>query len=168
MRSGVRPALPLLLLTAIVTAACGVRPTGVVGAGDPAVAQQAVPQTTVYVVRQNRLVPVRRVAFPGAPQAALYALWERGVTGQELAQGLESPMGALRDFHVIFDTGDLPTGVLQVSFLSSPAVSDLVRAQIVCSGTAQPGVRRVQLAEEGALFLRRPMNCSRFSRYMSG
>jgi hypothetical protein len=163
VRTGVR--VFLALLAVIVTAACGVRPTGVIAAGSPAVAQQAVPQTTVYLARQNRLVPVRRVAFPGAPQAALYVLWERGATGQEAAEGMVNPIGVLSDFHVIFASGDLPTGVLQVSFLSAPDVTDLVRAQIVCSGTAQPGVRRVQLVEEGTSALRRPMTCSQFRRY---
>jgi hypothetical protein len=77
-------------------------------------------------------------------------------------------MQDLIDFHAIFGTGHLPPGVLMASFSSVRPVSDLLRAQIVCSGTAQPGVQRVQLAEEGAPVLRRPMRCSSFRRYLAG
>jgi hypothetical protein len=157
----------LLLLAGLLVTACGVRPTGVLGAGDPALAQQAVPQTTVYLARQERLVPVRRVAFPGAPQAALTALWEQGAKVPEAAQGLSNPIADLDEFDVVFDAGGTPSGVLTVFILSARPVSDLLRAQIVCSGAAQPGVQLVRLINVESARVR-PMRCSSFRRYLAG
>jgi hypothetical protein len=164
-RPGVR--LGVTCAALLFAAACGVRPTGVITAGEPAVAGQAVPQTTVYLARRGRLVPVRRVAFPGAPQAALNALWEQGAKAPEKAQGLWSPMSDLGVFYAIFNRGALPPGVLMASFYADRPVSDLLRAQIVCSGTAQPGVERVQLADPADPVLRRPMRCSSFRRHLA-
>ncbi|MEV5708766.1 hypothetical protein [Actinoallomurus sp. NPDC052274] len=131
----------LALVTVLLGTACGVRPTGVIGAGEPAVAQQAVPQTTVYLVRGGRLVPVRRVAFPGAPQAALYDLWQSGPTADELAAGMWSPLANVLVYKVrVWD------GILTVEYERDAPVSRLLMAQIVCSGTAQPDIRRVQVA----------------------
>jgi hypothetical protein len=158
----------LPLFAGLLVAACGVRPTGVIGSGAPVVAQQAVPQTTVYLARGERLVPVRRVAFPSAPQAALNALWEQGAKIPEDAQGMSNPMADLNEFHAIFNRGDLPPGVLMASFSSDRPVTDLLRAQIVCSGTAQPGVQRVQLADRAESVLRPPLRCSSFRRYLAG
>lgn len=80
------------VLTLLVATGCGVRPTGVISAGDPAVAQQAVPQTTIYMVRQNKLAPLRVVSVPGAPQVAVEALWDRQ-TQVAADQGLLNPAG---------------------------------------------------------------------------
>ncbi|GAB3961000.1 hypothetical protein GCM10029978_012070 [Actinoallomurus acanthiterrae] len=143
----VRPFVVPFVLAALLTA-CGVRPTGVIGAGDPVVAQQAVPQTTVYLARNGRLVPVRRVAFPGAPQAALYDLWSRGATSTEVAGGISNPLEnvTLLDIKV-------SQGTLVVDYYRDVVLPRLVRAQIVCSGIAQPDIRHVELvgwAYEGA------------------
>ncbi|WP_433176611.1 hypothetical protein [Actinoallomurus sp. CA-150999] len=159
----VRDGLPLL--AGLLVAACGVRPTGVVGAGDPALAQQAVPQTTVYLARQGQLVPVRRVALPSTPQAALTALWQEGPRVSEAAQGLSNPLADLKEFDVVFNTS-MP-GALTVFFLSGGPVSDLLRAQIVCSGAAQPGVRLVRLIDIHTAHVQAP-KCSHFSRYLAG
>ncbi|MEV5746446.1 hypothetical protein AB0L00_01385 [Actinoallomurus sp. NPDC052308] len=129
------------LVTMVLGTACGVRPTGVIGAGEPAVAQQAVPQTTVYLVRGGALVPVRRVAFPGAPQAALYDLWQSGPTGNELAAGMWSPLANLV-VHAI----RVRDGILTVEYERDQPVTRLLMAQVVCSGTAQPDIRRVRMA----------------------
>ncbi|WP_433176609.1 hypothetical protein [Actinoallomurus sp. CA-150999] len=165
-RRALRCVVPLVVVAPV--AACGVRPTGVIGSGAPVVAQEAVPQTTVYLARGERLVPVRRVAFPGAPQAALIALWQQGAKVPEDPQGMSNPLAELDEFHAIFNRGDLAPGVLMASFSSVRPVTDLLRAQIVCSGTAQPGVQRVQLAEQGASVLGRPLRCSSFRRYLAG
>lgn len=161
----VRDGLPLL--AGLLVAACGVRPTGVMGAGDPALAQQAVPQTTVYLARQGRLTPVRRVALPGAPQAALIALWQEGPKVPEAAQGLSNPLADLKEFDVVFDRSGMPSGVLTVFFLTGRPVSDLLRAQIVCSGAAQPSVRLVRLIDIHTAHVQSP-KCSHFSRYLVG
>jgi hypothetical protein len=158
----------LLMLAGLLVTACGVRPTGVLGAGDPAIAQQAVPQTTVYLARQGRLVPVRRVAFPGAPQAALTAVWEQGPKVPEAAQGLWNPLADLAEFHAVFNTGDMPPGILWALYSSAGPVTDLMRAQIVCSGTAQPGVQGVELIDMAASVRTGPLRCSSFSRYLAG
>ncbi|MEV0407674.1 hypothetical protein [Actinoallomurus sp. NPDC050550] len=138
MRQVLRFAVAFVL--AVLVTACGVRPTGVIGAGEPAVAQQAVPQTTVYLARSERLVPVRRVAFPGAPQAALYDLWSRGATSTEFAGGMRNPADDISLLDITFHQG-----LLVVDYYRDAPLSRLVKAQIVCSGTAQPAVRRVQL-----------------------
>jgi hypothetical protein len=137
-RHGLRVALALVI--ALSGTACGVRPTGVVGAGEPAEAQQAVPQTTVYLVHNGRLTPVRRVAFPGAPQAALYDLWRSGPTEAESAAGMWSPFSGI----LLFDI-KVRGGTLSVHYYRKVAMSRLLMAQIVCSGAAQPDVRRVRL-----------------------
>ncbi|GAA4606243.1 hypothetical protein GCM10023195_22290 [Actinoallomurus liliacearum] len=129
------------LVTVLLGTACGVRPTGVIGAGEPAVAQQAVPQTTVYLARGGRLVPVRRVAFPGAPQAALYDLWQSGATGDELAAGMWSPL-----MKIMVHDIRVRDGILTVEYERGGPMSRLLMAQIVCSGTAQPDIRRVRMA----------------------
>ncbi|GAB3960998.1 hypothetical protein GCM10029978_012060 [Actinoallomurus acanthiterrae] len=176
--AGLRPArfrhsLPLArfrhglpMLAGLLVAACGVRPTGVIGSGAPVVAQQAVPQTTVYLARGQRLVPVRRVAFPGAPQAALNALWEQGAKIPEEAQGMSNPMADLASFHATFERE--ARGMLLASFSPVRPVTDLLRAQIVCSGTAQPGVQRVLLAYPSASLNEPPLRCSSFRRYLAG
>lgn len=130
----------LALVTVLFGSACGVRPTGVIGAGEPAVAQQAVPQTTVYLARNGRLVPVRRVAFPGAPQAALYALWQSGATQEEIRVQEWSPFSELPLLGI-----KVHAGVLSVHYYRKTVMSRLLTAQIVCSGTAQPDIRRVRL-----------------------
>ncbi|MCO5994591.1 GerMN domain-containing protein [Actinoallomurus rhizosphaericola] len=131
----------LAVAAALLGAACGVRPTGVIGAGEPALAQQAVPQTTVYLVRNGRLVPERRVAFPGAPQAAVYALWLSGPTQDEIAAGIWSPLAKLPLYEITVDDG-----IMTVHYDRDGMMTRLVMAQIVCSGTAQPDVRRVRAA----------------------
>jgi hypothetical protein len=151
-----------IIAIAVLTAACGVRPTGVISAGEPAVAAQTVPQTTVYLVRQRQLVPVRRVTFPGSPQAPVYALWEEGPTREESASGLVSPVRFLPSFDVTFDQG-----VLVVSYGDGTPASTLTYAQIVCSGMAQPGVRRIRVFRNG-IELTQLQECAQFNQYMSG
>ncbi|GAA4621116.1 hypothetical protein GCM10023196_007730 [Actinoallomurus vinaceus] len=138
MRRVLRCVVPFVL--AVLVTACGVRPTGVIGAGEPAVAQQAVPQTTVYLARGERLVPVRRVAFPGAPQAALYDLLSRGATSTEIAAGMRNPLNDVSLLDITFRQD-----LLVVDYYADMPLSRLVKAQIVCSGTAQPDIHRVQL-----------------------
>ena len=147
------------VLTLLVATGCGVRPTGVISAGDPAVAQQAVPQTTVYMVRQNRLVPVRVVSVPGAPQAAVEALWDRP-TQVEMNQGLLNPAGLLPRADVTFQGG-----ALVIYYRDATPASQLTIAQLVCSGAAQPGVQRVRLVRNGARI--GPSDCAAFSNLMT-
>ena len=141
------------VLTLLVATGCGVRPTGVISAGEPAVAQQAVPQTTIYMVRQNRLVPLRVVSVPGAPQAAVEALWDRQTQAN---QGLLNPAGLLPRADVTFQAG-----TLVIYYHDATPASRLTIAQLVCSGAAQPGVQRVRLVRNGAQI--GPSDCSDFS-----
>jgi hypothetical protein len=139
----VRGAIAVLAL--LVATGCGVRPTGVISAGDPAVARQAVPQTTIYLVRQNRLAPVRLVAVPGAPQVAVEALWDRPIEAQQVSQSLQNPAGLLARAEVTFDAG-----TLFIRYRDATPASLLTIAQLVCSGAAQPGVQQVRLIRNGA------------------
>jgi hypothetical protein len=142
------------VLTLLVATGCGVRPTGVISAGDPAVAQQAVPKTTIYMVRQNQLAPLRVVSVPGAPQAAVEALWDRQ-TQVETDQGMLNPAGLLPRADVTFDAG-----VLVISYFDATPASRLTIAQLICSGAAQPGVQRVRLVRNRAQI--GPSDCSSF------
>ncbi|HEV7629141.1 MAG TPA: hypothetical protein VGO89_21835 [Streptomyces sp.] len=142
------------VLTLLVATGCGVRPTGVISAGDPAVARQAVPQTTIYMVRQNQLVAVRVVSVPGAPQVAVQALWD-GQNQVALDQGLLNPAGLLPRAAVTFDAG-----VLVISYFDATPASRLTLAQLICSGAAQPGVQRVRLIRNRAQI--GPPDCSSF------
>jgi hypothetical protein len=140
-----RPARGVIAVAALlVTTGCGVRPTGVISAGDPAVARQAVPQATIYLVRQNHLIPVRLAAVPGAPQAAVEALWDRQIEAQ-VSQGLLNPAGLLPRADVTFDSG-----TLFIYYNDATPASRLTVAQLVCSGAAQPGVQQVRLVRNGA------------------
>lgn len=140
---GVIAVLALLVATLLVTTGCGVRPTGVISAGDPAVARQAVPQTTIYMVRQNKLAPLRVVSVPGAPQVAVQALWD-GQNQVAFGQGLLNPAGLLPRADVTFSSG-----VLVISYRDATPASRLTLAQLICSGAAQPGVQRVRLVRNG-------------------
>jgi hypothetical protein len=151
-----RPARSVTAVLALLVATgCGVRPTGVISAGDPAVARQAVPQTTIYMVRQNQLVAVRVVSVPGAPQAAVEALWDRQ-TQMETSSSLLNPAGLLPRAEVTFNAG-----VLVISYFDATPASRLTLAQLICSGAAQPGVQRVQLVRNNAQI--GPSDCSTFS-----
>jgi hypothetical protein len=156
---GVTAVLALLVATPLVTTGCGVRPTGVISAGDPAVAQQAVPQTTIYMVRQNQLVSRRVVSVPGAPQAAVDALWDPPPR-RELLPGLLNPAGLLPRADVTFDAG-----VLVISYFDATPASRLTMAQLICSGAAQPGVQEVRLVRNGAHI--GPSNCSPYNDLMT-
>ena len=140
----------------LVATGCGVRPTGVISAGDPAVAQQAVPQTTIYLVRQNRLAPVRLVSVPGAPQAAVEALWDRQVESQQLSQGLLNPAALLPRADVTFEAG-----TLVIYYRDATPASRLTLAQLICSGAAQPGVQQVRLVRNGVHI--GPSDCSPYN-----
>jgi hypothetical protein len=139
----------------LVTTCCGVRPTGVISAGDPAVARQAVPQATIYLVRQDRLAPVRLTAVPGAPQAAVQALWDRRIE-LEVSPGLLNPAGLLPRADVTFEAG-----TLFIYYRDATPASRLTMAQLICSGAAQPGVQEVRLVRNGAHI--GPPNCSDYN-----
>jgi hypothetical protein len=139
----------------LVTTCCGVRPTGVISAGDPAVARLAGPQATIYLVRQDRLAPVRLTAVPGAPQAAVQALWDRQIELQ-VSQGLLNPAGLLPRADVTFETG-----TLFIYYRDATPASRLTMAQLICSGAAQPGVQEVRLVRNGAHI--GPPNCSDYN-----
>jgi hypothetical protein len=142
------------VLALLAAAGCGVRPTGVISAGDPAVARQAVPQTTIYMVRQNKLAPLRVVSVPGAPQVAVEALWD-GPSDRSLLQGLLNPAGLLPRAEVSFQDG-----TLVIFYRDATPASRLTVAQLICSGAAQPGVQRVRLVRNGVQI--GPPDCSAF------
>lgn len=152
-----RPARSVIavIATLLVTTGCGVRPTGVISAGDPAVARQAVPQATIYLVRQDRLAPVRLAAVPGAPQVAVEALWDRQIEAQ-VRQGLLNPAGLLPRADVTFEAG-----TLFIYYHDATPASRLTMAQLICSGGAQPGVQEVRLVRNGAHI--GPPNCSEYN-----
>jgi hypothetical protein len=128
----------LFLLLLVPLAGCGVQPTGMIYAGDPAVARQAVPPTTVYFARKGRLYEVQRQSVPGAPQAALDQL-TAGPTPAEYAAGIHTflPPWHLR-VQVQFGEADIYVDQWILA-------SALAQAQVVCTTEAQPDVHKVEL-----------------------
>ncbi|MFD0665848.1 hypothetical protein [Thermocatellispora tengchongensis] len=89
MRTGLaRRVLAAGLVSLIAVAGCGVRPTGVVPAGDPPSGPVELATTmTIYLVKNGRLSPVTR---PGRrlSQADILTLLAAGPTEREQAHGL--------------------------------------------------------------------------------
>ena len=151
-----RRAAFVLALAALVSG-CGVRPTGLISGGDPAVARQVVPPTTIYLVRQGRLFAVHRAAIPGAPQAVADVL-ARGLTAPEYGQGLSDPVEFLSNVHANFHDGELA-----FSYEDDTPPAELTLAVIACSCEAQPGVRKVKIIRNGADV--EPAACASYRQY---
>jgi hypothetical protein len=135
---GMRLLIACLFLTGcLFPAGCGIRPTGVVPAGDPAVARNYVPPTTVYFVQNGRLSPVQRPTQPGAPQVALYQL-AAGPTRAERDRGLTTTLRDRYRFVVARDQVYVSGALIR-----TVDVKPIEAAQIVCTATAQPGIHTV-------------------------
>lgn len=144
----------LIIASTLLVAACGVQPTEIVSAGDPAVARRYVPPTTIYFIRDGRLAPVQRRALPGAPEVALDQLF-KGPTKQEQGGGLRTYIPA--DAIVVPPSNDPkpPAAPSRITVSTGYATFFIylprrrpprqALAQIVCTGAAQPGIHTVTL-----------------------
>lgn len=89
---GLLCAAGLLAVAVPLVAGCGVRPTGVIGAGaGPTATATSLPETTVYFLLHGRLHPVVRTVPPWDTQAVFDALLS-GPTADERARGLRTAL----------------------------------------------------------------------------
>ncbi|SNR68833.1 hypothetical protein [Actinomadura mexicana] len=131
-------------------AGCGIRPTGIISAGDQPLAQAHAATITVYLVRGGRLVPVTRPGLPGEPHLAIQQL-NVPPTRSELAMGLRTDVHDELDAYSVEDVSS-PVGrpaQLVVRPSGEPAGektwSRTAKAQIACTAQVIPGIRRVNL-----------------------
>lgn len=122
-------------------AGCGIRPTGIVDAGDKPAADGRADAISLYLVnREGRLTAVTRPGLPGLPDLPITQLSVRP-TERERAGGLRTEV----DVPLAARTVD---GVLVVEPGSRWAPHAWTRpalAQIACTGEAIPGVDEVKL-----------------------
>jgi hypothetical protein len=156
-------ALLTALLTAVVSAGCGVRPSGVI-TGGPAPTKQMVDGrapawgSTLYFVAGSALAPVVRPTRQRLPPAQVLALLQDGPDGDERAAALTSEVPAgLAPVAVTADAaGNVEVLVAaDVTALSATAVDQIVctvrdalptpAAVTVSSGTASRGPRTCPL-----------------------
>jgi hypothetical protein len=132
------PALAILLL-----AGCGVRPTGVVYAGDaPVATASGSPRSQVYLLSRGVPVPVQRTADPADPQEVFDTLL-KGPTPDERAQGLTTDLtGVSRiSVHELDGRALLVETIPPALKLPMPAF-----AQIYCTGLLLSGQTALKIS----------------------
>ncbi len=138
------PAFAVLLL-----AGCGVRPTGVVYAGEaPTATAPASPRSQVYFLLRDQPIPVERPIDPADTQAVFDSLLT-GPTEAEEAKGVRTGLAGIKRIEV----QQLAPRVLYVDVSpSGAALSAQAYAQIQCTGTMLPGhpIMKIALPERGA------------------
>lgn len=129
---GIRRAAGPLAAAALLVAGCGVRPTGVIGAGaGPTATATSLPETTVYFLLHGRLHPVVRTVPPWDTQAVFDALLA-GPTADERARGLRTALAGTDV--TVRDLG--AKGVFV--FGGGRSVPPLAYAQVVCTTALLP------------------------------
>ncbi|WP_131732719.1 hypothetical protein [Actinomadura formosensis] len=152
----------------LATAGCGVRPTGIISAGDPPDAHGNAAAMTVYLVQGGRLEAVTRPGLPGRPYLAIDQL-SVTPTSFERSSGLRTEVhpparveeAAAKPTVLIVHPAGPPSGRRQVW-------SRLAVAQITCTAAAIPGVEAVKLAKvHGPMARLGPLTCDQFSDLLS-
>lgn len=144
-----------MVACALLLAGCGVRPEGTPHRLDDA-AVPAAPGTpiarpagvTVYLVRDGRVVPVRRIVVaPPAPAGRLASL-TRGPDDREAADGLTTAIG---DRAVAVSVSDGVAAVELAAGFAALTVTERARAaaQVVFTLTEDGGVRAVRFTVGG-------------------
>ncbi|MBT2209576.1 MULTISPECIES: hypothetical protein [Actinomadura] len=138
-------ALAAVLLGGVLASGCGVRPTGVLSAGDrPVAAGSQAAAITVYLVRGDRLVPVVRPGLPGQPYLSIGQL-SVPPTASDLALGLHTEVAHTLVARVVGDPSVLIVDQVPTDERRRWRWSRLALAQIACTAQAISGVERVQL-----------------------
>jgi hypothetical protein len=89
-----------LVLAVLLLAGCGVRPTGVVYAGDaPVATASSSPRSQVFFLAGGTPTPVQRTANPADPQMVFDALLS-GPTPDERARGLRTELAGVKQIFV--------------------------------------------------------------------
>ncbi|MEU8117115.1 hypothetical protein AB0C21_00215 [Spirillospora sp. NPDC049024] len=137
-------------------AGCGIRPTGIITAGDPPMAQAHAAAITVYLVRGGEpgrggeLVPVTRPGLPGEPNLAIEQLTVPP-TERERLMGLRTEVHERLDAYSVDDVST-PVG-RRAQLVVRPADrktgtrkwSRTAMAQIACTGQTIQGIQNVNL-----------------------
>ena len=144
----------LAVALVVVLAGCGIRPTGVVSAGDKPVTLANNVTVTIYLVdQQGRLVPVVRPGLPGHPYYAVTQLGHEP-TAAEKRLGLRNAVPRLELRPALVQVGGDDTNELEVKVTvrgsptavnPPPSWSRLALAQVTCTAAMIPGIRRVRL-----------------------
>ncbi|GAB2821915.1 hypothetical protein GCM10027176_27840 [Actinoallomurus bryophytorum] len=124
-----------LVLAVLLLGGCGVRPTGVVYAGDaPTATASASPQAEVFFLARKMLVPVPRTVRPGDVQTVFDALLA-GPTADERKRGLSTVLIGVQRIAV----HELD-GVTLLVETEPPAakLSSIAFEQIYCTAMALP------------------------------
>lgn len=141
-----------LVLAVLLLGGCGVRPTGVVYAGDaPTATASASPQAQVFFLSlaQKMPVPVPRTVKPGDAQAVFDALLA-GPTPEERKAGLSTALTGVRQIAV----HELDGATLFIEAIPPAAkLSTIAFAQIYCTGMALPDQRfmKITVANAGGM-----------------
>jgi hypothetical protein len=132
-----------LALATLLLGGCGVRPTGVVYAGDaPTGTATASPQAQVFLLSQKVPVPVPRTVKPGDAQAVFDALLA-GPTPEERKEGLGTALTGVQQIVV----HELDGATLFVETTPPAAkLSPIAFEQIYCTGMALPDQRFMKIA----------------------
>jgi hypothetical protein len=124
-----------LLVAVLLLGGCGVRPTGVVYAGEaPIGTASPSPQAQVFFLADGVPTPVRRAVGPGDPQLVFDALLS-GPTREERAKGLNTELTGVKSI-VVQDLGG--HALLVETVPPAMKLSAGAFAQIFCTGAALP------------------------------
>ncbi|MFI0368163.1 hypothetical protein ACH35V_09790 [Actinomadura sp. 1N219] len=162
----------LAALAAPVASGLGVRPTGIISAGDLPIAAGKAADVTVYLVRGGRLAPVVRPGLPGHPYLGITQLGVP-VTAEERRGGMRTEVPGEAAMRVRQD--GIP-GQLNIEIIGEPVdedgyIVDIARwsraalGQLVCTAQAVPGVKRVMLVgdvDEQEASFGRALTCAEF------
>ncbi|GGV04704.1 hypothetical protein GCM10010182_23900 [Actinomadura cremea] len=160
-------AVAAVLAAVLVTAGCGVRPTGTTAAGPRPVAGGEADDITVYLVKDGRLTVVTRPGLPGHPYLPITQL-SVPPTGWEQRQGLRTDVpGALEPLPGVGGTVGLQIRVVPGPWPVRSKWPRTALAQIACTADAIPGVNRVILWDprEGSA---RRLTCEEFAGLLGG
>jgi hypothetical protein len=131
-----------LVLAALLLGGCGVRPTGVVYAGDaPTATATASSQARVFFASRRMLIPVSRAVGPGDAQKVFDALLA-GPTPEERKQGLSTALIGVQRIVV----HELDGATLFVETVPPAAkLPPIAFEQIYCTGMALPDQRFMKI-----------------------
>jgi hypothetical protein len=131
-----------LVLAVLLLGGCGVRPTGVVYAGDaPTATATASSQAQVFFLSQEMLVPVPRAVGPGDAQKVFDALLA-GPTVEERRKGLSTALIGVQQIVV----HELDGATLLIETVPTAAkLPPIAFEQIYCTGMALPDQRFMKI-----------------------
>jgi len=132
-----------LVFAVLLLAGCGVRPTGVVYAGDaPVATASGSPLSQVFFLLKRTPVPVQRAAAPADPQQVFDALL-KGPTPEERARGMRTELTEVKQISVHeFDGSSLLVEIIPPALKLAPQAF----AQIYCTGLLLSGQTALKIS----------------------